>query len=136
MPIPSPLAALTRIRRLCDVTVASTWIYQGAVPKLLGPHADEIAMSSAFGVPSHLQVSMSYAVGAIEIAFGLLVLFSRSTWPHRLSATTTAALLLFVALYAPRYLAAAFNPVVMNGASIALSIAALLAHRGMRPAQA
>jgi hypothetical protein len=45
------------------------------------------------------------------------------------SAIATAGLLAFVAVYAPHYLVGAFNPVVMNGASIALSVIALLVLR-------
>ncbi|MEO5669645.1 MAG: DoxX-like family protein [Ramlibacter sp.] len=124
--------ALARILQLCSWTVGGIWIYQGLVPKLLGPHADEIAMSTAFGIPASMQAPISYAAGAAEIVFGLLVLvFSQRAWPHILSATAMAVLLIFVALYAPHFLAGAFNPVVMNIASLSLSLAALLAYRGM-----
>lgn len=56
-------------------------------------------------------------------------MFPRRAWPQVVSAVGTAVLLLFVAIYAPRFLIAAFNPVVMNGASIALSVVALMALR-------
>ena len=123
-------AALERIRRLCNVTVAGIWLYQGLVPKLLGPHPDEVAMSNALGIPPHLQASASYAAGAGEVLLGLCVLLlHRRAWPQVISAVATAVLLVFVAIYTPRYLIGAFNPVVMNVASIALSIVALLALR-------
>jgi hypothetical protein len=126
----SPLAALTRIRRLCNITVAGVWIYQGLVPKLLGPHPDEVAMSTAFGIPPDLQALISHTVGVGEVLFGLCVLFlTRHAWPQVASALATAVLLVFVAIYTPSYLVAAFNPVVMNVASIALSMIALLAFR-------
>jgi hypothetical protein len=125
--------ALERIRRLCNFTVGGIWLYQGLVPKLLGPHPDEAAMSSAFGIAPSLQAPVSYAAGVGEVLLGLCVLcFPRRAWPQLLSAVATAFLLVFVAIYAPRYLIGAFKPVVMNVASIALSIAALLALRAER----
>jgi hypothetical protein len=129
-----PQAALERIRRLCNFTVAGIWLYQGLVPKLLGPHPDEVAMSSAFGIPPDLQASISYAAGVGEVLLGLCVLLlPRRAWPQFVSALATTVLLAFVAIYTPRYLIGAFNPVVMNVASIALSIVALLALRAEAP---
>jgi hypothetical protein len=127
--LPSQIA-LGRIRRLCNFTVAGIWLYQGIVPKLLRPHPDEAAMSSAFGIPPGAQASVSYAAGVGEVLLGLCVLLlSRRAWPQLVSAVATAVLLAFVAIYTPRYLVGAFNPVVMNAASIALSVVALLALR-------
>jgi hypothetical protein len=127
--LPSQVA-LKRIRRLCNFTVAGIWLYQGLVPKLLGPHPDEAAMSSAFGIAPSLQAPVSYAAGVGEVLIGLCVLLlPRRPWPQLVSAVATAVLLVFVAIYTPRYLIGAFNPVVMNVASIALSIVALLALR-------
>jgi len=123
-------AALKRIRQLCNYTVGGIWLYQGLVPKLLGPHPDEAAMANAFGIAPSLQASVSYAAGVGEVLLGLCVLFlPRRAWPQLISAMATAVLFAFVAIYIPRYLIGAFNPVVMNAASIALSLAALLALR-------
>lgn len=128
----SPQVALERIRRLCNFTVGCIWLYQGAVPKLLGPHSDELAMSSAFGVPPEFQVPISYAAGVGEVLLGLCILLVQQRgWPQFISAIATTVLLGFVAIYTPNYLVGAFNPVVMNGASIALSIVALLALRSV-----
>ena len=127
---PSPALALARIRRHCNLTVAGIWLYQGIVPKLLGPHPDEIAMSAAFGIAPALQSTVSYTAGAGEVLLGLCILaFPRRAWPQLVSAAVTAALLAFVALYVPRFLVAAFNPVVMNLASIVLSGVAVMALR-------
>jgi len=121
-------AAVVRIQRVSNFAVAGIWIYQGLVPKLLGPHQDELAMSSAFGIPLYAQAPVSYAAGAGEVVLGLVILLLPDrAWPQIVSALSTAVLLAFVTIYAPHFLVGAFNPVVMNGASIALSIAALLA---------
>lgn len=122
--------ALTRIRRICNFTVAGVWFYQGLVPKLLGPHPDEVAMANAFGIPPNLQAAASYSAGVGEVLLGLCVLFvAHRAWPQLVSAAVTAALLVFVAIYTPHYLVGAFNPAVMNCSSIALSAVALLALR-------
>jgi len=122
--------SLVRIRRICNFTVAGIWLYQGLVPKLLGPHGDELVMSGAFGVPPEWQANVSHAAGVGEVLLGLCILLApRRSWPQLTSAVATALLLGFVAIYTPSYLVGAFNPVVMNGASIALSIVALLALR-------
>ena len=127
---PSPHTTLARIRHLCNLTVAGIWLYQGIVPKLLGPHADEIAMSAAFSIPAAFQATVSHAAGVGEVLLGLCILaFPRRAWPQLVSAVVTAGLLAFVALYAPRYLVGAFNPVVMNTASIVLSVVAVMALR-------
>lgn len=112
----------------------SSGLYQGLVPKLLGPHADEMAMSHAFGMDAALQVPVSYGAGLAEIMFGFCVaLLPRRAWPHLVSIAAMAILLAFVAIYAPRYLVGAFNPVIMNTASIALSVVALLAMQAQLP---
>jgi hypothetical protein len=85
--------------------VAGIWLYQGLVPKLLGPHPDEVAMSAAFGIPVGPQSAVSYAAGAGEVLLGLcILLFSRRAWPQLVSAAVTAALLVFLAAYVPRFL--------------------------------
>jgi DoxX-like protein len=123
-------AALALIRQVCRFTVAGIWFYQALAPKLLGPHADELALAAAFGIPAGSRVAASYGAGVAELAVGaLVVIFHRHTWPQVLSASGTALLLAFVVLYAPAYLTAAFNPVVMNCASIALSAIAVVALR-------
>lgn len=123
-----PASALRRIHRISTLTVAGIWIYQGLVPKLLGPHADELAMSAAFGIPAAWQAPVSYAAGIAEVLMGLLILlFRRQAWPQQMSAVVTLGLLGFVVIYAPQYLGGAFNPVVMNLGSVALSVVALSA---------
>ena len=123
-------SALHAISQLCRFTVAGIWFYQALAPKLLGPHPDELALAGAFGIPAASRPVASYAAAVAELLVGLVVLiFHRYAWPQLLSAVLTLVLFLFVVVYAPSHLAAAFNPVVMNGASMALSVVALIALR-------
>ncbi|HYC47304.1 MAG TPA: DoxX-like family protein [Burkholderiales bacterium] len=125
---------LRHIERICRFTVAGIWAFQGLVPKLLGPDADELLMASAFGIRPEFQHAASYAAGAAELLLAACVLLSGRVWPYLASIAVAAGLLVFVLLYAPRYLGAAFNPVVMNVALAALSgIGALVARA--RPAR-
>ena len=129
-PNSSAHSALHAIRQVARFTVAGIWFYQALVPKLLGPHSDELALAAAFGISERARPLASYTAATFELFVGLLVVFiHRYAWPQVLSAALTLVLLLFVVLYAPPYLAAAFNPVVMNCASIALSVVAVIALR-------
>ena len=105
----------------------ASWIYQGLVPKLLGPHADERAFLALAGVaPADMWRSAALA-GALEIALGVAMLaLPRRREPHVLALLALAALLGFVAWRAPAYLGAAFNPVVGNACLGALSAIVLV----------
>jgi NAD(P)-dependent dehydrogenase (short-subunit alcohol dehydrogenase family) len=63
------------IHHICRFAVGSIWMYQGLVPKLLGPHADELAMAQAAGVPPPYQPMVSFAAGVAEVVFGVLLIF-------------------------------------------------------------
>ena len=122
--------AALQIGQICRYTVGGIWLYQGLVPKLLGPHADEMAMAAAFGVPPNLQSAVSFSAGFAEIALAVCIFMMPSkVWPQLASVVVTAGLLVFVALFAPRYLMGAFNPVVMNVSSIALSVIGIICFR-------
>ncbi|NRF67351.1 hypothetical protein HLB44_10180 [Aquincola sp. S2] len=112
---------------------AAIWIYQGLVPKILGPHADEVAMMNAAGIPASLQAIATSTAGLLEILLGLCILaLPRQAWPHLLSMLALAGLLAFVVVFAPAYLVAAFNPVAGNIGLGALSAIAWLATRQQR----
>jgi uncharacterized membrane protein YphA (DoxX/SURF4 family) len=111
---------------ICRIAIAFVWIYQGIFPKLLGPHPDEIAMGMAFGLTEQDALLSSYASGAMEIVFGLLVLWLyRMRWPYVVTAAAMVVLFLFTAVYAPQWLYSAFNSTTLNLAVFALSIVAL-----------
>lgn len=113
--------------------VAFVWIYHGLIPKLLFAHHDESAMMLAAGIaPEHVATALPI-LGFAEIIFGLALL---AAWNARILFVLTILLmiaaLLSVALQAPEYLVAAFNPVTLNTAMIALSVIGLLC-AGDRP---
>lgn len=100
---------------LIRITLAAMWFYQGLVPKLLGPHADELAMDMAIGFSVDQAVIIAYIAGVVEILLGIAVLvFWRSRWPLQLTFWSMLGLLAYVIVATPVYLSGAFNPVIMN----------------------
>lgn len=111
---------------ICRLSVAFAWFYHGLVPKLLGPHPDEIAMSMAFGLSRQNAIQLGLVAGAAEIAFAVAILvFWRQRWPLLLSAVSMIGLLVFVAVAAPAFLVGAFNAVTTNLCVLALSVVAI-----------
>ncbi|MGZ3584386.1 MAG: DoxX-like family protein [Ktedonobacterales bacterium] len=113
------------------IVLAFIWLYHGLVPKVLLTQHDEVVMLLAGGISpasAHLAVRV---LGLAEVAFGVLLLV---TWRQRWPFVATVVLMLLatagVALTAPQYLGAAFNPVTLNVAVIALALIGVLASGG------
>jgi hypothetical protein len=94
------------------------------VPKLLLNQADERAMMAA----SHLPTGLLPVMGLMEIAIAVCAIL---LWQSRsfflLNILVMAAALANVAAMSPTYLVAAFNPVTLNLAMIALSVVGYIA---------
>src|SRR5204863_6149401 len=91
------------------------WMWHGIVPKLAGPHADELAMLTASGVPDAWVRTVAFAVGAAEVALGIACLvFSRRRWPWILSIVLMAGATAGVLANVPHFATAAFNPITLN----------------------
>jgi len=115
---------LAVIHAIARLSIAFIWIWHGLVPKLIFHHFDEQTMLAQAGLPIHFLPW----IGALEIVFGLVVL---ATWNRRFFFVANILLMLAacvaVAINSPSYLAAAFNPVTLNLAVIALSVIGLVA---------
>lgn len=96
------------------------------MPKLIYRQMDEQTMLGQAGVPLHFLPW----IGGFEILIGCLILYA---WNKRLVFIANAALMVFataaVAVNSPIYLKAAFNPVSLNLAMIALSVVGWIASR-------
>lgn len=120
------------IHGIARITLAFIWLWHGLVPKLIYRQIDERTMLAQAGIP----VAWLQWIGAFEIALGLLVLF---TWNRRgalianglLMVAATAA----VAINSPAYITAAFNPITLNFAVIALCIIGWVASRSLPTAR-
>ena len=115
---------MASIHTVARLGIAFIWAWQGLVPKLLFPSADERAMLAAAGLP----VALVPAIGVLELTFAAVTL---AAWRWRplfvWNALAMAAALMGVALRSPSYLAAAFNPVTLNAGMVLLSVAGYLA---------
>ncbi len=113
---------------LARLTISLIWVYQGLVPKLLFHHSDELAMLMHSGVsPGAAQMAVSLS-GLAEVGLGVVFLL---LWSERqlflLNIGLMVAAAASVSISSPEYLIAAFNPVTLNVAMIALSLIGFLA---------
>ena len=113
-------------------TIAFIWFYHGLVPKLLYHDAIELDLLSRIGTPdSRLHVAVTVA-GLIEVIFSfLLVALWRRSWPLWVTLAFMLIGIPVVAITAPTYLSAAFNPLTLNLSLAALAAIALIAGRDL-----
>jgi len=120
---PESTLALGLIHAVARLSIAAIWIWHGLVPKLLYPQIDERTMAAQAGLPPELLPW----VGILEILLGALILYG---WHWRSIFLVNLVLMVLatfaVAISSPVYLKAAFNPITLNLAVIALSIAGWL----------
>ena len=116
---PEASLAWAVVHAAARVAIAGVWIWHGLVPKLLFHNGDEQRMLIEAGMPL---AAMAW-VGAGEVLFGVAML---ALWRWRgvfwVTAVVMAGALGAVALRSPEYLAAAFNPVTLNGLMIAMAV--------------
>jgi hypothetical protein len=91
------------------------WLYHGIVPKLLGPHPDEIALALSAGISAAHVHSFLIAMGIVEVLFAamLAVLWHRR-WPAMVSGLLMIVALLVVLITSPAAAAGPFNVVTTN----------------------
>lgn len=112
---PWRLLRQAQIHALATGAASFTWIWHGLVPKLAGPHPEEIAMLLEVGVPAGRAPLVVMGVGILEVALGLSVLvLSRRPWPWVATITLMAAATIGVLLSAPARALAPFTPVTLN----------------------
>lgn len=133
-----PAVSLQRslLHVLARGTLAFVWVYQGAIPKVLCQHADELALIEQGGVPAAMAPLVAQLVGCAEIALGLAMLFSfPRRWPLVVTIILMIAATLIVATNAPQFLVAAFNPVSLNVLMAALAVVGVLTSRDLPSAR-
>jgi uncharacterized membrane protein YphA (DoxX/SURF4 family) len=115
---------------LARATMAFIWFYHGLVPKLLYHDAIELDLLSRIGTSGSGLHAAVTAAGWVEILFSFLLVV---LWRHRWPLWATLAFMLggipVVAITAPAYLRAAFNPLTLNIALAALAAIAIIAGR-------
>jgi uncharacterized membrane protein YphA (DoxX/SURF4 family) len=112
-------------------TMAFIWFYHGLVPKLLCHDRIELDLLSRIAPPQNLHVAATLA-GVVEVCFALLLLLLwRHRWPLWLTFVLMLAGIPIVAVSAPEYLTAAFNPVTLNISLAAFALIAIIARRDL-----
>ena len=112
--------------------MAFIWFYHGLVPKLLYHDRAELDLLSRIGTaPEHLHVAATLA-GVVEMLFAfLLIIFWRQTWLLWVTLVLMFAGIPVVAVSAPEYLRAAFNPVTLNISLAVFAAVALITRRDL-----
>lgn len=122
----------TLVHGVARVGLALIFAYHGLVPKLLGPHPDEIAMLRDTGVTVEGAGVVLTMLGIAELLLALcLLIFWRRRWPPRLCLGLIIVATIGVAVSSPRYLGAAFNPVSLNLAVACLTVIDLMVLSGL-----
>ncbi len=126
----------TLVYSIARASVAFTWFYHGLFPKLLRHDVAELDLVRRIGTPaSRLSMAVT-AAGWGEIIFALLLLaLWRQRWPLWLTVVLMLTGIPVVAITAPDYLEAAFNPVTLNLGLAALSAIGLIAGRDLPTAE-
>ena len=118
---------------LCRIALAFSWIYQGAVPKIVCQSRGEIDLLGHV-IPVYQWVCEAiFWIGAGEIAFGLLLLLAAWSWLFWINIVALTGLLLFVLLFEPSMYTLPFNPLTLNISLIALSVIALIEIHKINP---
>ena len=133
---PHRAARQALIHALAAATVAFVWIWHGVVPKLAGPHPDELAMLFEAGVSRAWLRPITQILGVAELAFGLAFLpLARRRWPWLLTIALMATATVGVLVNSPSRAVAAFNPVTLNAVLAALAAIGLLSLRDLPSAR-
>jgi uncharacterized membrane protein YphA (DoxX/SURF4 family) len=120
---PARAAGSALVHALARFALAFVFLYHGIVPKLLGPHADELTMMRNAGMSSDTAAAGVMALGAAEVAIGLcLLLLWIRRWPLAICVGGMCVATASVALTSPVYFSAAFNPASLNVAVVCLAL--------------
>jgi len=128
---PAQAMRQTLVHGVARVGLALIFAYHGLVPKLLGPHADEMAMLRDAGIAAENTWTVLALLGIAELLLALcLLIFWRRRWPSLLCLGLIVLATIGVTVTSPRYLGAAFNPVSLNLAVGCLAVIDLLVLSG------
>lgn len=119
------LRSESRVLMLARLALAFSWVYQGAVPKLICMSEGELVLLGHV-IPVYRYACLAAGwMGVGEILFGLFLLLAARPWAFRLNIAALLLLLFFVGLFEPGMLLEPFNPFTLNAALIALSAIAI-----------
>ncbi|HLY25650.1 MAG TPA: DoxX-like family protein [Aggregatilineales bacterium] len=124
------------IYALARIVVGFIWLYHGLLPKLLFLSKDEMALLMNTGLRPDAALMIVRIVGIAEIVLGLATLLGwRWRWPLLVSLGLLGVATVGVIVTSPAYAVAAFNPVTLNLATMALAVIALISDRDLPSAR-
>lgn len=111
---------------LSQFVLATIWIYQGIVPKLLFQDSGELDILKSANLFQGYETSVLTTIGVVEILFGVILIFKWSKGLHYIN--IIALLLLGIgALFSDFFVyTLPFNPFSLNVAMICLSVISIL----------
>jgi hypothetical protein len=122
----------TLVHCVARVSLALIFAYQGLVPKLLGPHPDEIAMIRDAGIAAANTRFVVASLGVAELLFAAsFLVFWYRRWPAFVCLGLMVLATIDVAVNSPRFLGAAFNPLSLNLAIACLATIDSMVVRGL-----
>lgn len=104
--------------------LAFSWIYQGAVPKVICRSPEEIELLEHVIKSNELACTMVVWMGYGEIVFGTVLLFTGRSWVFLLNVFALLILLVYVAVFQPDLFTLPFNPLILNVSLIGISLIA------------
>jgi hypothetical protein len=111
---------------ICRAALGFSWIYQGAVPKIVCQSRGEIELLGHL-IPVYQWACAAVTwMGAGEIVFGILLLVAPWSWVFWFNIASLSGLTLFVLIFERDMFTLPFNPLTLNVSLIALSIVALI----------
>lgn len=109
---------------IARIVLAFSWVYQGAVPKVICKSPEEIKLLEHIIKTNELACSMITWMGYGEIVFGIILLFTARGWIFLLNVLALILLLGYVVVFQPDLLTMPFNPLILNVSLIGISLIA------------
>ncbi len=106
------------------LVLAFSWIYQGAVPKVICRSPGEIELLQHVVRINELACSLVVWMGYGEILFGFILLFTTRRWVFLMNISALLMLLGYVAVFEPALFTLPFNPLILNVSLIGMSVIA------------
>lgn len=106
--------------------------FHGLVPKLLGPHPDEVRLMAATGIPDGLVGGAIVALGVAQLLLAIwLIAGLHRAGPAIIGGAFAIGASIGIVMTSPEELVAAFGPVSLNVAVLALAAVDLLTLDGI-----
>ena len=109
---------------IARIVLAFSWVYQGAVPKVICKSPEEIELLEHVIKTNELACSMITWMGYGEIVFGIILLFTARGWIFLFNVLALILLLGYVVVFQPDLLTMPFNPLILNVSLIGISLIA------------